>query len=130
MDEITDLIDTLITIAENSYIRDDINIINGERIKERDSIIKLLKDELLPLTIRDATVYDIRDKINKFTNKNSTLITGGSIADTLFLMFFNKYVCILVILLLVLLYFYIKCQRQKLNYRKSYRNYLLTINQN
>jgi hypothetical protein len=68
----------------------------------------LLKNELLPLTQIDFTVSDIRDKINKFTNINSILITGGSIADTLFLMFFNKYVCILVILLLVLLYFYIK----------------------
>ena len=85
---------------------------------KRDENIEVKYDELM-------------EKINKIKQTETPIIVkGGSIADTLFLMFFNKYVCILVILLLVLLYFYIKCQRQKLNYRKSYRNYLLTINQN
>jgi hypothetical protein len=79
-----------------------------------------------------VVIYDeLLEKINKTKQIETPIVVkGGSIVDTLFLMFFNKYVCILVILLLVLLYFYIKCQRQKLNYRKSYRNYLLTINQN
>ena len=130
INEINELIEMLVEIAENENKRDDIEICINGRLKDREKMIRELKEEILPLAQKDKTVTDIRDKINIITNKNSNLVSGGGIASTLFLMFFNKYVCVLIILLLVLLYFYFKCQRQKTNYRKSYRNYLLTINQN
>jgi len=56
------------------------------------------------------------------------VILGGRIVETLFLMFFNKYVCFLIIVLLILFYFYIKCrnQKQKEIYIKKYHDYVFT----
>ena len=118
-------------IEANLYEPDDTSgntfytIIKIEKGLEAILQIDNLKDAIPE--INDSKTGKLPDKLE---SQDTIPTTGGGIADTLFLMFFNKYVCVLIILLLVLLYFYIKCQRQKTNYRKSHRNYLLTINQN